>query len=236
MNSVFDEFFEKAHRLLDEAQLSNLPGRVLYSGLHTLTVGQLYILGFNPGGDPDDPLATTLSADLETLRSGKRDNAYISEDWGSAAGEAPFQKRIRWLATLFDTRIEDVCGSNLIFCKSKTSWDVPYPDYAAKCWPVHELILDVVTPRFVVAIGNGEKRSAFSYLRSKISAPIDNQDDQGVQTISSGHPRFQLKAFRGTYNGRPLVVIGLPHLSYYPLTSPLMANCVENFVAALRQR
>jgi len=40
-------------RILEQTNLADRPGRLLYSGLGTLCPGRLYMLGDNPGGDPD---------------------------------------------------------------------------------------------------------------------------------------------------------------------------------------
>ena len=57
-------------------------GEVLYSGAASLKPGPIYFLGLNPGGDPEDPLLSSLTiakslADLPT----KTENSYLDTIW-----------------------------------------------------------------------------------------------------------------------------------------------------------
>lgn len=228
---TLDDFFRFARQHLAAVGLMNKRGGLLYSGLHTLAPGAYYLLGFNPGGAEHDPSAPTIEQDIETLRANMRRNAYVEECWGphKKPGDAPFQRRVQTLAQLLGVQLQDICASNLIFCKSSRSSDVPYPQYADKCWPVHERILEIVSPQCIVTIGNSERWSAYSYLKALL-LKTDKNETMLVQIASSGHGRYSLKAFKARYNGRSFMVIGLPHLSYYSLTASGSREKVRIFI------
>ncbi len=227
-----NEFFSFTHAHLAEAGILTRRGGVLYSELHTLAPGRFYFLGFNPGGPADDPSALTIEEDIEKLREDRLRNRYLHESWGQhdTPGDAPFQKRMRSLAFLLGVQLQNVCASNLIFCKSRKANDIAFPLYANKCWPVHERILDIVSPQYIVTIGNHEQRSAYSFLKTRFNI-FDGNATSPVQTARSGHRRYTLKVFRVQYNGRLLKVIGLPHFSYYSLTAPGPQEEVRKFIA-----
>lgn len=75
----------------------NLPGSILYGSHETLRRGDLYLLGFNPGGTGGDTLSVNIDAMLV-----KSDNAYLDESWGDGSqalevGQATLQKRVIWV-------------------------------------------------------------------------------------------------------------------------------------------
>jgi|SRR5579863_5064275 len=208
-------FFAAAAQILRDPGFSGIRGGILYSGLCTLKQGPGYLLGFNPGGDADDPMAPTLEQDLECLARDGRVNAYLDEEWGShAKGNAPFQKRVQALAQLLGYELRDLCASNLIFMKSSRAHMRPYPGDAKLCWPVHRLILDIVQPKVIVCIGNSS-RSAYGFLKSGLVPEI--VDCKELPFGTAGYGNWHLKAFSCTLQNRRSLVIGLPHFSYYPL-------------------
>ena len=132
-------------RILEQTNLADRPGRLLYSGLGTLCPGRLYMLGDNPGGDPDaesDSPRTHLEA---LVRRSPDWNEYISGVWKPrgrvcAAGEAGMQRRVRDLLTNLGLPTQTVCASNLIFVRSQVSDGLgnrlERAHLARQCWPV----------------------------------------------------------------------------------------------------
>lgn len=182
------------------------PGGILYSSHETLKPGSVYLLGFNPGGSNGEPLDKSVQSLL--TYSG---NAYIDESWSNglgslAPGEAPLQRRIRWLLSQLGLDTASVCASNLIFVQSKAASDINFK-LAEKCWPVHEAILEIVQPKMIITFGNSDY-SAYGYLKAK----FDGKEDC---CICAGHGDWKLKGFNTRINGRTVYVAGLPHLSRY---------------------
>lgn len=182
-------------------------GRVLYSGAHTLQRGPMYLLGLNPGGDPTTH-KDTVGSSLKEIRQ-RTENAYLDEVWKNAAvGRSPLQLRVQWLMSElgFDTR--DICASNLIFTRSVSATGSGYPEMAELCWPVHEKIIAVIQPKFIIAFGNSGK-SPYQFLRQKLSATTE-------QRFPSGHGTWECSTFVGSSGMR---VFGLPHLSRYAVSN-----------------
>lgn len=188
------------------APFTGASGNVLYSGASTLRAGAVYILGLNPGGDPNQLRWQTIRRVLDELPS-KSENEYLDVSWqGREAGESLLQRRVRALADMLGVELRDVCASNLIFMRSKDANDCGYPDLADACWPVHQAILDIVRPRLVVCFGNSG-RSPYAFLRREFGDPEET-------TFPSGHGEWQCRIFRSSSGP---TVAGLPHLSYYAI-------------------
>lgn len=84
-------------------------------------------------------------------------------------------------------------------------------EYADRCWDVHEyLINEVVKPKIIICIGNGDPKSAYAYLWGKYQ-PIAAE-----KPISANHGYYKIKAFQ-TGRETPKWVVGFPHFSYYKL-------------------
>ena len=145
--------------------LSDRSGLLLYSSHETLRPGEVYFLGFNPGGDAPTPLRRTVPEILT-----QTENAYLDECWAPggrsyAAGRAPMQMRTVQVLKALGLDPRAVCSSNLIFVRSVDSKGVE--NYMAdRCWPVHRAVLDIVRPRLIVSCGNSWS-SAYGYIRGQ---------------------------------------------------------------------
>ena len=191
--------------LLDES------GGVLYSAAETLRPSDLYILGLNPGGGGGERIAARLGS-LPT----RTVNEYLDADWSGGGhryepGQHPFQKRLAWFVEALGYDLRSTCASNLIFTRSVGQEGAGYPGRADACWPAHELVLSIVQPRLILAIGNGP-RSPYAYLRGKLGG-------EDLTPMSSGHGSWTCKAFRSAYDARSLLVLGIPHLSRYDIVN-----------------
>ncbi len=212
MSELVTDFVREA-----EIQLSPLlaeSGKVLYSAASTLTQGGIYLLGFNPGGDPEHPDSRSIGENLHAL-PGKKTNDYLDESWARPVGDPfrpgrhPLQRNLRSLFNSLGQDLRSVCASNLIFVRSKKAVETQYSEYAGLCWPIHEMILDTVQPSTIIAFGNSEW-SPYSYLCEQLG-----QGAAQATPFPSGHGNWVLRAFPGMYKGRRVSVVGLPHLSRY---------------------
>lgn len=179
---------EVKKHLGDDAEKS---GAVLYNGWNTLcSKNGLYIMGFNPGGDPNK-ITTSVTESLEELRD--KYCSYWDECWRKSCpddcikhrGESRHQERVRSLAEILGFDIRETVAVNAVFLRSKTqndlnaSWDI-----FEKCWLVHEKVLSIVRPKIILCLGNGEPRSAFAFLRKKVSPNTQPNSDRVKSFVS----------------------------------------------------
>jgi len=195
-------------------------GELLYSGSQTLRRGPIYLLGLNPGGNPDVHKDTVRDR-LRELPSRRTNNYRVS--WsGRKPGAHPLQRGIQWLANELEVKLEDVCASNLIFVRSKNERTSGFPDSARECWPVHRAILAVVKPTLVVAFG----KSPYNFLRNEFELLSE------ADSIPAGHANWQCRAFQTV----GMQVVGLPHMSVYAIHKhPRVGNWLRGLLNT-RQR
>ena len=96
-------------------------------------------------------------------------------------------------------------ASNLIFATSPDASGVEYR-LADICWPVHQTILEIVQPSKILVFGNGEYKSPYAFIRSRY---LGHEEQL---TVRRG---YILKRLTTVINGRPVKVIGIPHLSRF---------------------
>lgn len=198
--------------------LLNQPGKVLYSSHETLCEGDIYLIGYNPGGSEGRPISESI---LNMLNS--ESNAYIDEDWSNGSGDyekgqAILQKRVALLIAELGYDLKTICASNLIFAQSVNVTGVS-STLADVCWPVHEAIIGIVKPKVVLVFGNSSP-SPFLYLHNKYQGEIEY--------FEAGHGDWQIKTFQANIHGRSVRIIGFPHFSYYsPKGKVQMLNWVQ---------
>lgn len=212
------------HALNDLDHILDRSGEVIYSSARTLKKGDVYLLGYNPGGISDTYHSgvenksndDSIGAHINNMLT-KTHNSYLDENWSTAnkiysKGEAPLQKRIKCLLNYIGYDVKDVCASNLIFVKSENSNLVDY-GLAGYCWRFHERVLEIVKPKVIICFGISSE-SAFEFLRSLLNINQDN-----ISQYPSGHGSWQCKYFKSSILGMEVHVIGVPHLSYYDISN-----------------
>ncbi len=191
-------------RLSTDAALANTPGKVLYSSAATLNPFPVYFLGTNPGGS----LSNTLLQSIDDITSGS--NEYLDCSWeGRPPGQAKLQKQVtRFLSALgFEPR--NVPASNIVMTRSTgitTHQDMDGD--AQRCWPLHQIILESVQPRAILAFGSGLEKSAFAYLRAFLKP-------DKIESIPAEQPGFTCHAFQAGLRSRTINVVVVPHLTRY---------------------
>jgi hypothetical protein len=213
-----------------DASLLQMSGEVLYSGAATLTKGEVYLLGHNPGGDPNNPRFPTVGGSLDALPA-RTVNGYTGTVWNgqTVPGAHPLQLRVVWLLSTLGLNPQDVAASNLIFMRSRDAASSQYDRFAELCWPVHDWILNVVRPRLVIVYGNSD-RSPYGFLARKF-AGMDSATDP--QTCWSGHGDWACRSFlvRGRFR-----VVGLPHLSRYKVSAhPKVGEWIKSLMGTAPQ-
>lgn len=198
------------------------PGALLYSAVDTLSRGDYYIIGVNPGGVG----GTHTIADALRELPKKVGNSYLDECWAPGgreleAGESPLQRRVKYLASLLpgaaENPLNSICATNLVFTQTRAVRDLDFHKLADVCWPVHEDMLAIVSPRLILAFGNSAL-SPYTVMKDRLGA-------RNEQCRPSGHGHWQLRmAEVDLPGGRKAVLAGLPHLSRY---SPIGRRQVE---------
>lgn len=202
--------------LLERQGLADTPGRLLYSGIGTLAPGQLYMLGYNPGGDP---AAESDSARDHLLKLQSRSvywNEYVDGQWRPGGrlcrpGEAPMQLRVRQLLRAIGLPVRTVCASNLILVRSRHAADLAgATGLADRCWTIHDYIIRLVRPKAILAIGG---RKVFDGLASRgrlLASP---------QNIKAGHADWSCISAQLLLGTQVVRLVAVPHLARYAIAS-----------------
>ena len=203
-----DQFISTASQLL--RPILGEKGAVLYSSASTLSRGDVYVLGLNPGGDPTKN-TTTVGSSLTSLPN-YTENAYLDEDWSNhkqyGKGQHPLQRNMQLLCDGLGYNLRDVCASNLIFLQSRDQYGARFTEMASMCWAVHRLVIDIVSPSTLIVFGTG-RMSPYSHLLLKKTSD--------EQRIPSGHGSWTCGSFFAQDEHRKFKVVALPHLSRYSL-------------------
>jgi len=217
------EFVSKTRSQLNP--ILDRSGWLLYSSFSTLKKGDFYTLGLNPGGGTED--TQTIRQCVDQLHEQKK-NDYLEDDWGkgySTDGKPnhPLQRHYRELFDLLNVDVRSVCASNLIFTRSRDQGGSGYPQIADLCWPVHQMIIDIVDPSILLVFGNSlSSPSPYRYLFDL------HKSQRGVEPkeecVASGHGKWSCRSFVFDLQGRPRIVIGIPHLSRYSISGKKEAS------------
>ena len=212
-------------------QLLALPGMVLNSGMDTVARSDIYVLGFNPGGDPEN----FACVEQNILSSPMGPFSGFNEKWGCAAGQHRHQIAVKkYLAALGVVDICTVPASNAYFLassgvnelKAATKQHRPgglIPLFKA-CWPVHEYLLSVIKPKVILCLGNGEglEDSSFAAVRSLFPSRSGS---------SPSHESYRLGKWfvtKATFsNDQDVLWFGVPHPSRFYATDALCATLWE---------
>ncbi len=162
--------FKKLLRLVDR-KISDRSGSVFYSGRTAFAKSSdIYLLGLNPGGDPND--ADTITLDIAEAK-GRKDSAwsaYKDQAWkqGYSEGGMPMQRRVRHLISGLGLDIQSVPASNVVFVRSKREAALKAEKnfLLDTCWPVHEAVIRDLHVRLVLCLGG----TAGAWVRQKMGA------------------------------------------------------------------
>jgi hypothetical protein len=160
-------------RLLQEIPkaLMSRSGKVFYSGRAAFTQNcPLYMLGINPGGDPEVLRSETVgSHSTWVLKQAPEEwSAYRDESWnGVRPGAYGMQPRVLHLLGRLGLNPARVPASNLVFVRSRRQDDLAdFERSAAECWPFHHQVIEECKPRVVVCFG----KRAGDYVRRRLGA------------------------------------------------------------------
>ena len=204
-------------------------GKVFYSGrLAFNSPSDLYILGVNPGGNPDEYHHETVESHTQWVLGKSPENwsAYRDESWGTsgaAAGSRRMQPRILHFFGRLNVNPGEVPASNVVFARSsdKETFKGNYTQMASDCWRLHQAVIDRLGVRIVVCLGN----DTGDWVRSRLFAR--QQIDEFVE---DNNRRWKSRLYT---NSRGLKVAVLAHPSRADWRNPdadptgLVVNALE---------
>ena len=209
-NEIMPELVDR----ITAAGLDKFSGTLLYGGPETVTSGPLYILGYNPGGDPTKVTADPITHLQEMLKQKRGWNEYLDGNWSNERrkyipGGAPMQRRVQTLVKELDLALTETCASNLTFVRSQDVYRLPgRDDLAEVCWPIHEFILDKIRPQAILSIGG---TAVFDFIRSKGRQLTD------CQAYLAGHGNWKCYATKIQLREIEMSLVSVPHLSRYAI-------------------
>lgn len=246
---TYQEFLKLVTDVLGKEFIEKTEGYTLHSHFDTIREGNLYIIGLNPGKDPENPNKKLMTIG-ESLRQINRINGYVGceDKWDTLKkkyekGQHPIQRNIKQIAKVFseselysnlklvedgeDKSYKNVCLTNLIFESSDNEHSVKYSERDTY-WKIHKQILKIIKPKIIIAFGNSET-SPYQHLKN-IAQELQEEKQEDIP--ESGHGKlYKCKSFTGKIEGRDTTVIGLPHLSIYSLwTENDKKKCVLNWM------
>ncbi|HIF50392.1 MAG TPA: hypothetical protein EYQ42_02465 [Thiotrichaceae bacterium] len=170
-------------------------GSVFYSGRDAFSnKADLYILGINPGGDPDEQASETIAWHTKKVLQNEPDNwsAYRDESWkDSVPGTWSMQPRVLHLFNKLGYQAGKVPASNVIFQRSRRESNIKHElrQLADECWPFHQAILEELEPKAILCFGN----TAGDIVRKIVGA--NKQIDEFIET---NNRRWRSRAYQGS--------------------------------------
>jgi hypothetical protein len=212
----------------DLGSLADRSGRVMYSSVETLRPGRLYTLGINPGADDDHLDCDSIRQSLDDLPNSYKSSYRMSWDRNRPEGSDPLQVNWIWLIEKLGFHANSVCASNIIFPRSRNAPKGREAEMLANgCWPVHERILRIVQPRFILAFGETPR----NVLRNRLRLV-----EQLAEPFSANRLKFTCEVFRGEFDTHGITVIGVPHLGRRYCSTPPLPLDVQRLLPYLVDR
>jgi hypothetical protein len=162
--------------------LRELSGSVFYSGRNAFSVpSTLYLLGINPGGDPQRQTSETIAWHTRKVLEREPDDwsAYRNESWGGGLpGRSGMQPRVLHLLSKLGKALGSVPASNIAFSRfgREATFSGNLLAEADLCWTFHRAVIEALKPRAIVCFGKTtgkhviRKLGAVSLVREFVEA------------------------------------------------------------------
>lgn len=153
------------------AEILSRSGSVFYTGKEAF-VGHrpLYILGLNPGGDPNAQATNTVQKHIQEYRQrGARWSAYANDSWeGAAPGTWGMQPRVLHMLRGLGLDPQLTPASNVVFVRTPNEAALREEKGALlkSCWSVHQAVIDQLGVRVLVCFGG----TAGKWVREQVGA------------------------------------------------------------------
>lgn len=144
----------------------------------------VYLLGFNPGGNPDTHQVETVQNHLQKVTSGslRRKSLYESEQWAIYdRGQHPYQKGACFLCERLGLEPAKVPSSNVIFERSISVMKLAKNyvlETAKACWKFHQAVISKVSPKAIICFGNDAAKLVRQFLSANFfeGAYVENNN------------------------------------------------------------
>ena len=257
MSNKTDLHIQEIVTILKDVNLDKRSGSVIYSGNETLTKGDWYFLGSNPGGHKDQKGTDLVLTQLLKENKPKSFNEYFEGDWASKLrvydkGEHPHQKKIQKLFKDLGIDLRSTFSTNICFVRSpreskyqseshdKTPSQQRNEDTRG-CWRVHEYTLSIVQPRFILS--NGSKAKNFiqegKTLRKEKMQLSQKEQSNWIGGIKCTFSRGSLLLNNGKTLLEDIGLFSIPHLGvypYYPESVEWIKNIINNQFDKTKQK
>ncbi len=177
---------------------------LLWSRSSTLRKGPCYVIGHPLEAAPDAPKAPGVHQLAWT-------NEYSSAVSAEDHKQERLEKNLTWMLERLGYSWEHTCIMHLLTGYPAMEAMEVEAVYATVNWHAHREALRIVQPSLIVTFGTAGV-SPFWYMYEQSEELGDSWD-----RIRAGHGNWQCRSFTGTYLGRRIPVIGLPHLYRYKL-------------------
>lgn len=196
--SLYDELLD-----LVDPSLLHRSGEVFLSG-RTAFEGDrpLYLLGLNPGGDPNQ-IDWKIERAISDGRTRDDWSAYADESWqGRPPGEHPHQRSVLHLLSGCGLDARTVPASNTIFPRTarESHLAAEKAELFRTCWPVHQRAIDALRVGVVACLGQGaagwvrqrldahEQIDSFTETNRRAWSSTTHEGRDGMQVVTLTHP------------------------------------------------
>jgi hypothetical protein len=190
-------------------------GSVFYSGRAAFSApSSVYVLGLNPGGNPNQPGGETVRAQTSKVLSKTWPeywSAYRDESWENAPpGTWRLQPRVLHLMNGLDLDPGLVPSSNLVFVRSARATGVQgnIAGLVAETWPFHQAVIEALGVRVILCFGK---------LAGHWTAKMLGANQLVGELVETNKRRWRSLAFE---NSAGTVVVRATHPSIADWTSP----------------
>lgn len=193
-----------------DARLADVSGKAFYSGRSAFSrQGGVYLLGYNPGGDPGTHQLETVAKHTRFVleRAPANWSAYRDEAW-QGTGHV-MQRRMQHLFRSIKMDPGEVAASNLIFTRSKNIAALgEKASLIEMCWEFHAISIKVLLPKAIICLGT----DCAHEVRRRIGA------NQLIRSFTENNNRnYVSTAWRSPQN---VLVFQLTHPSRVDWTNP----------------
>ena len=167
-----------------------------------------YILGLNPGGDPEQVKQTVEEHTLAVAAKGAPWSDYVHSGWGAGKnqtkcgeGRHHTQRRVQSLAKALGIDLTRTPASNLVFKRTKTERELKgNPELISKCWYFHQAVIERMGIKMVLCFGKtvgnhvrknlkaAEKVEQFQELNKRKWKSSVYRADSGIHVAVLTHP------------------------------------------------
>lgn len=184
-------------------------GSVLYSGRTAFSnPASLYVLGVNPGGDPNTQAGETVEWHTSKVLNVHPASwsAYQHESWRNAApGTCGMQPRVLHMFRQVRLEPSNVPASNVVFLRSsrESTIDGAMKQLADQCWQFHQAVIDLLGVRVVLCFG----KTAGKIVCDRLSA-----HEQYAEFVEQNNRRWTSHAYVN-HIGQKVIVATHPSIA-----------------------